>query len=196
MFGFTSPKTRALENRPGWTAGTRRETQALAERHHGGRRPFDWEDLVFDLLLRGPLLAGASAETFRVGHRFGTPGHHPTVRWYTAAVVEFPHELPAVSLDATTDPADARPPAAGGASVWTEGSRGPLFAGLRGYTEDPRAGAALFTPEVLARTRALAMDWHFEGSSARGVVKGELSPQSMLSMVDHLAWFSTFAPAR
>ncbi|WP_207892422.1 hypothetical protein, partial [Streptacidiphilus pinicola] len=168
-----------------------RETRALAERYQGGHRPFDWADNVYDLLLHGPLPDGGSAEAFRVGHRFGGGSRHPTVRWYTVAVVELPRTLPTASLDTTTDPADARPPAAGGRLIWTEGGHGPLFAGLRGYAEDPDAGTALFTPEVLARTRALAMDWRLEGRTATGVVPGGSSPRAMLSMVDHLAWFTT-----
>jgi hypothetical protein len=188
MFGFTTAKARALADRPGWTAGSGRETRALGERYPAGsNRPFDWHDNVFHLLLRGPLPGGVDAETFRLGHRFGR-GKNSVVRWYTFAAVEFPHELPTVSLDATSDPADARTPVAGGELAWTEGTRGPHFAGLRGYAEDPRAGAALFTPEVLAATRGRYVDWRLDGRRACGVVKGVLGPQEMLWLVDFLAW--------
>ncbi|MBF9067321.1 hypothetical protein [Streptacidiphilus fuscans] len=188
MLGFTTAKARALADRPGWTAGSGREARALGERYPAGsRRPFDWHDNVFDLLLRGPLPGGADAETFRVGHRYGR-GKGSTVRWYTFAAVEFPRELPSVSLDSTSDPADAQPSAAGAGLVWTQGTRGPHFAGLRGYADDPRAGAALFTPEVLTGTRALRIDWRFDGSRACGVVREVMQPQQMLTLVDFLAW--------
>jgi hypothetical protein len=197
MFGFTTAKARALADRPGWTAGSGREARELGERYPaGGRRPFDWHDNVFDLLLRGPLPGGAAAETFRVGHRFGAGSGvkgGATVRWFTFAAVEFPRELPMVSLDSTSDPLDAQPSAVGGEMVWTEGTRGPLFAGLRGYAEDPRAGAALFNPDVLAATRRARTDWRFDGRRASGVVKGVMPAQEMVSLVDFLAWLSNFA---
>jgi hypothetical protein len=187
--------TAAVAARPGWKAVTASAGAATSLRYRA-RQPFDGPNPAFRDLLYGPLPGGAQAETFH----FSTTRHHSdgvVVGHWTVALVVFPHPLPSLSVRPTGDPAEAPTPAPvgdGSAQAYDEAAFGPLWAGLRGWSLDPRAAAALFTPEVLGRTRALGLDWRMEGHAVLAVAPQRRPPAAMLELVDHLAWFASLLP--
>ncbi|WP_157597472.1 hypothetical protein [Streptacidiphilus rugosus] len=181
----------AVGVRPGWQATT---GAGLGKRYRRAS-PFSWSNRRFGTLLHGPLANGARAETFHLiidggGYRESGQSFH------TVATVVFPRPLPTASLHATTDPRDAEPPQPGqdAGFAWTEGTHGPGWAGMRGFATDPQAAEALFTPDLLARTRALRADWRMDGYAAIAVVKSRLPAEAMLALVDNLAYFGSLLP--
>ncbi|SEM37060.1 hypothetical protein [Streptacidiphilus jiangxiensis] len=185
-----SDKEAALAGRPGWATA---DAKGLAERYRRAS-PFSFGERTFGGLLRGPLLGGLRAETFLVLFGQNHDARNQQMTSWTVATVIFPYPLPMVALSTTNDPRD-REPTPQDPSRYSEGSHGPAFAGLRGFATDPAAAAALFTPEVLDRTRALRADWRMDGHVLIAVVKERLPAPARMTLVDNMAWIGTLLPA-
>lgn len=181
--------------RPGWTGVPAPAPVGLKRRYHS-RQPFNGPNPGFRNLLYGPLADGAQAEVFHFGTTYRQTKSAVVSSWTVACVV-LPRPLPSVSVRPTGDPAEAQTPVPvgdGHAQSYNEATFGPLWTGLRGYALDPAAAAALFTPEVLGRTRALGLDWRMEGRTVLAVAPDHRPPAAMLELVDNLAWFASLLP--
>ncbi|MHA6758899.1 hypothetical protein [Streptacidiphilus sp. PAMC 29251] len=181
--------------RPGWTGVTAPAPGGLHRRYRSGR-PFNGPNPGFRTLLYGPLPGGAQAEVFHFSTTYRQNKSAVVTAWTVASVV-VPRPLPSVSVRPTGDPAEAATPVPvgdGHAQSYNEATFGPLWAGLRGYSLDPGAAAALFTPEVLGRSRALGLDWRMEGRALLAVAPDHRPPAAMLQLVDTLAWFAALVP--
>jgi hypothetical protein len=180
-------------SRPGWHSNA--GGPMLRRRYHL-EHPYDAKDCSFESLLWGELPGGAKAETFHVVRYSGKGGRGQVSTYYTVATVVFPRPLPSVSLRETHHPSDLQPVPMGPNQDFTynEGRFGALWAGLRGFATDPNAAAVLFSPEMLARTRALRADWRMNGYAAIAVVRDRLPPPAMLVLVDNLASFGAMLP--
>ena len=177
--------------RPGWTSFAVPSGPGLAQRYRH-RYPFDGPNPVFRDLMYGPVPGGAQAEVFHFGTTYWHAGA-PVAAGWTVAVVVHPRPLPAVMVQ----PGDnALPPGwpPGPGRTYDAAGSGPLWAGLRGYALDPQAADALFTPDVLGRTRALGLDWRLEGRTAIALAPGHRPPRAMLELVDQLARFAAQLP--
>ncbi|MEY9873771.1 hypothetical protein ABH931_003260 [Streptacidiphilus sp. MAP12-33] len=179
----------ALAGRPGWEPA---DGKSLAERYRRAT-PFSFAERTFGGLLRGPLPGGLRAETFAVLFGQNHDARNQQMTSWTVATVVFPYPLPLVALSTTNDPRD-RQPAAQEPARYREGTHGPAFAGLRGFATDPAAASALFTPEVLDRTRALRADWRMDGHALIAVVKEQLPAPAMMTLVDNMAWIGALLP--
>ena len=185
----------AAAPRPGWQSVSTPAGPGTARRYRL-HRPFDGPDPVFRNLLHGPLPGGGQAEVFHFSSTYHRSGGVVVSRW-TVALVVHPRPLPSVSVRPVADAAEALTPVPvgdGRGQVYDEAVFGPLWAGLRGCSADPGAAAALFTPEVLGRSRALGLDWRMEGHAVLAVAPDHRPPAAMLELVDHLCWFASLLP--
>ena len=178
----------ALAGRPGWALVPAQEL----EQRYRRSSPFSFKERTFGGLLRGPLPGGGRAETFHVLFGDSRDRYHQRTSW-TVATVVFPSPLPTASLTVLGD-AGAQESGPHEDLSYTEATHGPAFAGLRGFATDPRAAAALFTTEVLGRTRALRVDWRMDGHALVAVVREPLPKPAMMTLVDNMAWLGTLLP--
>lgn len=178
----------ALAGRPGWALAPAQEL----EQRYRRASPFSFKERTFGGLLRGPLPGGLSAETFHVLFGDSHDRYHHRTSW-TVATVVFPYPLPTASLTVIGDAA-VQESGPGGDVSYAEATHGPAFAGLRGFATDPKAAAALFTPAVLGRTRALRADWRMDGRALVAVVREPLPKPAMMTLVDNMAWLGTLLP--
>jgi len=181
----------AVASRPGWV-GAAAPTGPPPTQRYRHQYPFDGPNPVFRDLMYGPLPGGAQAEVFHFGTMYWQAGAPVTAGW-TIAVVVLPRPLPDVLLQPGHD---ALPPGwpPGPGRTYDQAGSGPLWAGLRGYALDPRAASAVFTPDVLGRSRALGLDWRMRGRAVLAFAPGERPPAAMLELVDCLAWFASLFP--
>ncbi|MFC1418862.1 hypothetical protein [Streptacidiphilus cavernicola] len=196
--------TAAAASRPGWQ-GVPAPSGADLARRYRYQSPFSDPGPSFQDLMYGPLPGGAQAEVFHFTSTFRYPPQGPpqgpvqapppppvVTRW-TAAAVVFPRPLPHLLLQPGHDALPPGWPPGPGRSYDRAGC-GPLWTGLRGYSSDPGAAAAVFTPEVLGRTRALGLDWRMDGRTVIAFAPEHRPPAAMLELVDQLAWFAALLP--
>jgi hypothetical protein len=191
----TRQASAAMADRPGWSLEAK--APELKQRYRTGTQ-FTHTARTFTWRMSGPVQGGGQAEVFR--YRANNSQGRTQTSWnYTVAVVVFPHVLPAIQASPVKDTVTAGAPALFEpvyevAKTYEESNSGPAWRGVRGYATDPEAARAVFRPEVLERTRELAMPWRMNGHAAIMIKDGWATPAQMLGYVDAMTQFASYIP--